>query len=232
MMAYQNNFVVSIIVNSKPVREYNEEGTRVCHIPFDSEFTIRLKNKSRKRAQVKVRIDGTDVTSAGKIILEPQETRDLDRFEGGRRFKFISLAPDPTEKPNELISVDFWPELLASFFVSSPQSQVVVATPPGSSQEVTANYMVSRGPIVEGFPSQQNSDQWLVTEPAPTTLNILLRGPQEKTGPNIVISFKTGRPEVTLGGKVIPATSVTISNGVAQINYPGFEFKTTDFVIE
>ena len=123
-MAYESNFVVSIVHNNKPLREFNECGTRVCRVPFNSEYKIRLKSKTWKRALAVITIDGTDVLSGGKaVLLSPYQTVDLERFvddlDAGRKFKFVSVekgamtgeVQDPTSAENGWIQVDVYPEV-------------------------------------------------------------------------------------------------------------------------
>lgn len=111
-------FVVSVIHNNKSIRELSEEGKRITRIPFGSEYAIRLKNKSHARAYAKVYIDGTDVTGAGKIILNAGQTLDLERFledaNSGKKFKFVAAlsegVQDPTSGANGHVQVVFEPE--------------------------------------------------------------------------------------------------------------------------
>ncbi len=127
-MAYQNNYVLSIINNNRPVREFAEDGERTCIVPFGSEYKIRLKNKSTKRAKAKVYLDGMEVlSSGGYFILDAGETLDLERFvddnESGNRFKFISVeqgmktgeVQDPTNSENGKITVEFYEEIVFDY---------------------------------------------------------------------------------------------------------------------
>jgi len=121
-MAYRDSFIVSVLVNDKPLREYNSDGNRTCKIPFGSEYKLRLKNKSDARAMASISIDGTDVLTGKKIILGKGETVEIERFvdslSGGRKFKFISLEEgantgeiqDPTSEDNGLVEVKFFKE--------------------------------------------------------------------------------------------------------------------------
>jgi len=143
MVAYQKSasgaeFVVSVIHNGKPIREFNEAGRRVCRIPFDSEYKIRVKSKTWKKALVSVSIDGTDVLTGGKqVILNPYQTVELERFvddlNSGRKFKFISVEKgvltgeiqDPTSADNGLIRVQIYPEAeTTTTFTSTPDPSV------------------------------------------------------------------------------------------------------------
>jgi hypothetical protein len=89
-MMYYKKFVASIKANGKVLRENNG----AVAIPFGSEYEIRLKNINSIKAQVKVSIDGEDVTD-GWIILQPNSTLDLERsikngnLKFGNKFKFI-----------------------------------------------------------------------------------------------------------------------------------------------
>ena len=123
MMSFQKGFVGSILVNNKPLREFNYEGQRTVKVPFDSEYIIRLKNKNNVRAKVSVSIDGTNVLNGGKLILEPNETFDLERFvdqmDKGSKFKFMSLVKgaatgeiqDPYSNDDGLIEIKFEKEV-------------------------------------------------------------------------------------------------------------------------
>lgn len=121
MMAYQQGFVVSVIHNGKPVREFQgEDGIRSCILPFDSKYALRLKNNTCDHALVSVSIDSTPVVTGGEIVLEPGDGFDLERFVdtseigvNGRRFKFVRLdnpgVQDPTNIENGVVSVLFRP---------------------------------------------------------------------------------------------------------------------------
>lgn len=134
MMAYDNKFVVSILVNGKPVRELNVKGKRTATVQFGSEYVIRIKNKNRERAMANVSIDGTDVLCGKRLILGPNEKVDLERFvdehDGGSKFKFISLEQgeitgeiqDPDSAENGRIVVEFQKEKVSQpvFFLGDP----------------------------------------------------------------------------------------------------------------
>jgi len=122
-MAYNNKFVVSVLINGKPVRELNVNDKRTATVPFGSEYKIRLKNNNKKaRALATVSIDGTDVLCGKSIILGPKEWVDLERFvdnkDSGNKFKFISLEQgeqtgeiqDPSSLDNGKIVVEFQKE--------------------------------------------------------------------------------------------------------------------------
>ncbi len=116
MMAYDDQFVLCVLRDGRPVREIG--GT--VRLPFHSEYKVRLKNKhSHLRAKAKVWIDGREVSNLGDFILQPNETLDLERFldhsmSRGNRFKFVPLGDsrvnDPTDHNNGIIRVEFYRE--------------------------------------------------------------------------------------------------------------------------
>lgn len=135
-MAYANDYVLSILHKNKPVREFSENGKRTCAIPFDSEYKVRLKNKTSKRAKVKVYIDGIDIdVNQEYLVLNSNQTLDLERFieslDSGKKLKFISVEQgkktgeiqDPTSEDNGTIRVEFYPEAtLLTYIYTTNQS--------------------------------------------------------------------------------------------------------------
>lgn len=93
---FKNNFVVAVKVNGKILREVED----IVYLPFGTEYSILLKNTSPQKAQVKIRIDGTDVTEGVHLIVDGNDTLELKRFikngnlNAGNAFKFI----EKTEK--------------------------------------------------------------------------------------------------------------------------------------
>ena len=117
MMAYDRQFVLSIIHNGSPVREINGKVT----LPFNSEYKIRLKNKhTYLRAKARVWVDGRKASNLGDFILNPGEKLDLERFldesmVSGNRFQFVPLSDsrvnDPSDYENGIIKVEFFREI-------------------------------------------------------------------------------------------------------------------------
>jgi len=124
MMAYNQGCIASIIVDENPIREFNYKNQRTCRVPFGSEYSIRLKNKTSGRCLVSVFIDGTDVLNFHKLILRPNSDIDLERFIDdliqGRKFKFVSLEEgmktgeiqDPSSKENGVVTIKFYKEII------------------------------------------------------------------------------------------------------------------------
>lgn len=116
MMAYDSQFVICVLYKGSPVREIGS----TVHLPFHSEYKIRLKNKQPAlRAKARVWVDGRKVSNLGDFILQAGETLDLERFldqsmTEGNRFKFVPLSDgrvnDPTDPENGIIKVEFYRE--------------------------------------------------------------------------------------------------------------------------
>lgn len=112
---YKNDFILSIKKDDGEIlRETNDY---TVYLPFYSEYSIYLKNKNNRKAQVKIKIDGTDILGSSSLILNSQESLNLERFlsdnnlNSGKKFKFVSLnddrVQDPTNSKNGLIEVSF-----------------------------------------------------------------------------------------------------------------------------
>jgi len=92
-MAYSHNFVATVKVGSKILRENKE----VVTLPFGSEYSIYLKNQNSVRAIVRVSIDGQNLSDVadGWVIIGANQTLELERFirngnfDKGNRLKFI-----------------------------------------------------------------------------------------------------------------------------------------------
>jgi hypothetical protein len=121
---YNNNFVVSILSDGRPVKEI---GGRVC-LPFNTEYSIRLKNKHDRRAVAYVHIDGINATALGGLIIPSRGSVNLERFldhslSEGRRFKFVSLdhpeVDDPYGGQNGIVEVKFYLEQVIKLWVKN-----------------------------------------------------------------------------------------------------------------
>ena len=102
-MVYSNHFVVCLLINNEVQQEKNN-GTIV--IPFNSEYTLRFRNKHSRRAVVQIYIDNENVSGGGYII-DAHGSIDIKRHSDvDRAFKFVSLdSADAIEQgkngPNE-----------------------------------------------------------------------------------------------------------------------------------
>ena len=113
---YQNKFVLSIIHDGHPMREFGDRFNKEVALPFDSEYKIRLKNKNNRSCTARVFIDDKQVSKLGDFIINANGTVDLERFvdsslESGKKFKFVPLdhldVDDPTSGDNGIIKVEF-----------------------------------------------------------------------------------------------------------------------------
>jgi hypothetical protein len=123
-MMHSNNFVLAVKdSNSKILREIAGK----VYLPFNSEYSIYLKNNNNVRSCCSVSIDGTDVLGT-ELILNAFDSIDLERFlvngdiRQGNRFRFVSLSDnrvqDPSNPENGLIEVKFWKEIQTVYFRS------------------------------------------------------------------------------------------------------------------
>ena len=90
-MMFSEKMVCCLKANGKVLREHKD----TVYVPFGTEYSVQLKNLNSKRALVKVEIDGVDVSSGSRLVVDPGEVFDLTRFikngnlTEGNRFKFI-----------------------------------------------------------------------------------------------------------------------------------------------
>lgn len=86
---YGHKLAVAVKCDGKVLRE---NGTTVM-LPFQSEYSIQIKNMHSTRASVSIIIDGKDVLGGRTIVVNPGSTSEVERFvddlDAGRKFKFI-----------------------------------------------------------------------------------------------------------------------------------------------
>jgi len=113
---YRDKFVLSIIHDGHPMREFGDRFKKEIALPFDSEYKIRLKNKNNRSCTARIFIDDKQVSKLGDFIINANGTIDLERFvdsslERGKKFKFVPLdhsdVDDPTSSDNGIIKVEF-----------------------------------------------------------------------------------------------------------------------------
>lgn len=111
VMVYKERFVAVLKSNGKILREHDS----VVTLPFQSEYSILMKNLESRKAQVKITIDGKDVLD-GSLLVMPNSTFELEGFlEGCRttnKFKFIQKTKEIIEHRGDkiddgLIRVEF-----------------------------------------------------------------------------------------------------------------------------
>lgn len=91
---YKEKMVVCLKNNGKILRE--KDG--IVKIPFNSEYSIMIKNLESRKAQVKISIDGTDVLNGQSLLVNPNDTTELEGFLNDciakNRFKFIQKSKE------------------------------------------------------------------------------------------------------------------------------------------
>jgi hypothetical protein len=100
---YNSKMVASIKCNGKVMREHGD----TVYLPFNSDFTIFLKNLNTKRVQVNITIDGEDVLDGSCLIINAGESLDLKRWllngdmKTGPKFRFIEKTEGIRETRGE-----------------------------------------------------------------------------------------------------------------------------------
>jgi hypothetical protein len=89
-MAYSHKVAVCIIGEDGQI--YNDDPSGRCKIPF-GEYKIKVINKNDRRIGFDVLIGGEKVTKAGKIVLSPHKSIELERWldceSCGDKLKFV-----------------------------------------------------------------------------------------------------------------------------------------------
>ena len=117
MHCKDTGFIIAILSNGKVLREVNGK----VFIPFDSEYSIKIKNPTLNRVGVSIDIDGTSITSQ-KIIIDKLSDITLNRMcidgdlNSGSALKFVSVkhkdVQDPSSHENGQIKVSFFKEVV------------------------------------------------------------------------------------------------------------------------
>ena len=93
-MTYSEKFVAVVKVKGKILREHDDI---VC-LPFGEEYSIFLKNLNTVKAVVSISIDGEDVLNGHQIIVNPNESVNLEGFLKNQvvshKFKFIQKTKE------------------------------------------------------------------------------------------------------------------------------------------
>lgn len=86
---YKDNFVVAIKHNGKILRETDDK----VSLPFNSQYSILLKNKDSRKVSVTIEVDGEDVLRHNNLILDGGASQEIKGFMHDmsitNRFKFI-----------------------------------------------------------------------------------------------------------------------------------------------
>lgn len=111
-MVYKERFVVVVKSNGKILREHDN----VVTLPFQSEYSILMKNLESRKAKVRITIDGQDVLNGSSLLVMPNSDFELEGFLKSNRvtnkFKFIQKTTEIIEYRGDkiddgLIRVEF-----------------------------------------------------------------------------------------------------------------------------
>jgi len=84
-MVYKKHFVAAIKVAGNTLNEKEDN----VYLPYQSEYSIFMKNHHDKRCLVTIEIDGNNISGNG-IVINPNDSINLERFiDSKRKFKFI-----------------------------------------------------------------------------------------------------------------------------------------------
>ena len=115
-MVYKDGFIAIVACNGKILREAIVAGEQVVTLPFMSDYSLLLKNKEARRAQVKVEIDGKDVLGGTSLIVAANSEVRLEGFLEGstvrNKFRFIRKTQEIVEHRGDraddgLIRIEF-----------------------------------------------------------------------------------------------------------------------------
>ena len=81
---YRDGFIAAVKCGGNVLREFNGG---VIKLPFGADYSIILKNKSKRKALVGVRIDGEDVIDGNKLIVCYDSPFELKGYMDGRTVK-------------------------------------------------------------------------------------------------------------------------------------------------
>jgi hypothetical protein len=93
-MMYNAGLVCVVKSNGKILREDKD----VCFLPFNSEYSLLIKNLETRNVLVKISIDGQDVLDGNSLIIHPNNEIELEGFMKGNvsknKFKFIKKTKE------------------------------------------------------------------------------------------------------------------------------------------
>jgi hypothetical protein len=110
---YKNKFLAIIKKDGLPIREL---AGAYIGLPFNTEYTIELRNDNYQRAVARIYIDGMEAVLGG-IVINKKSSVTLERFvldgnmNEGKRFKFVELTDatgiDPQDMKNGIVEIVF-----------------------------------------------------------------------------------------------------------------------------
>ncbi len=112
-MMYNSGLVAVIKSNGKILREDKD----ICFLPFNSEYSLLIKNLETRTALIKISIDGQDVLDGTSLVLLPNTQINLEGFLKGNqatnKFKFINKTKEISDYRGDriddgIIRIEYW----------------------------------------------------------------------------------------------------------------------------
>jgi len=121
-MTHHNDFILALKYHGQVLRESNGK----VFLPFNSEYSLLLKNNRSYRAMAQVFIDGMDVSDGREFVIDPHSNMEIERFlldgnfDKGNKFKFVKSnhkdVVDPSSSDNGIVKVIFWEEQYYTYY--------------------------------------------------------------------------------------------------------------------
>jgi hypothetical protein len=100
-MVFKEGMIVVVKCGNKILREVKEEGNQVVYLPFNSDYSILLKNKDTRKAVVNISIDNSDVLGGSPIVVYPNSETEVKGFiehgEVKNAFRFIKKTKEVSD---------------------------------------------------------------------------------------------------------------------------------------
>lgn len=110
---YNSGIVAVIKSNGRILREDKD----LVYLPFNSEYSILLKNLETRKSLIKITIDGQDVLDNNSLILNPNTETELKGFMKGtqvrNKFKFIKKSKEISDYRGDriddgIVRIEYW----------------------------------------------------------------------------------------------------------------------------
>jgi hypothetical protein len=115
IMVYSNRFVVCVLLNGIP---QSESDNGIVHIPFNTDYSLRFRNKNNRRAVVKFTLDGENVSADG-FVIPANSYIDIHRHaEVDKSFRFVSTeSTDAIDQGKNHLPENAKGEIVAKFYL-------------------------------------------------------------------------------------------------------------------
>lgn len=125
---YKNKFVLCITQNNVPQAE---SSNGLVEIPFNSEYTIRCRNKHDVQAVVEIWVDGEKISGNG-FIIPPKSFIDIERpLDNNHKFKFVDVDnPDAIDHGKNHVAKSLQGLIRARFYLEDNSVKTVPDTIP------------------------------------------------------------------------------------------------------